>query len=88
MVSVSGVQIGPGVRLLVPDDGSAPVLFHETLDGDWCETVLTRRALRGSFDRGDLITSKPIECSGGHVAGVVVGGAWQGIAVSKEPTDG
>lgn len=88
MVSVSGVEIGPGIRLLVPEDGGRPILFHQTLQGDWCETVLGVRSLKGSFASGDLISPKPIECSGGHMAGVVIGGHWNGLAIQEGKIDG
>lgn len=76
-MDISGVHIGePDLRLLIPEDGGKPRLFHRVDGDEWCETVLSGRRT-GSFDGGDLTFSKPIECSGGHIAGTVTDGQWR-----------
>lgn len=88
-MDISGVEIGHDIRLLTPEDGSAPRLYHRVDGDEWCETVLPKRLLTGTWDAGDVASKKPFECSGGHVQGLVVYGQWvQAPAFPEEPIDG
>jgi hypothetical protein len=75
-VEISGVAIGPDVRLLVPEDRHQARLFHRVAGDVWCETLIPRGNLDGSFAAGTLRTKRAVRCSGGHVIGSVVDGQW------------
>jgi len=81
-MDISGVQIGPDVRLLVPEDASQPRLYHRVADDKWCETKIPKGHLRGSFESGDLGSSKRLVCSGKHIAGDIADGQWRGGPVN------
>ncbi len=84
-MNISGVAVGPNVRLLLPEGGGPAHLYHQVDDATWCETIVTRGVFRGGFKNGDLGTKAPIECAGDHLVGEVVNGQWIEIA---RPTDG
>lgn len=77
-MDISGVEIGPGVRLLVPEDGGQPMLFHRLEGDEWCATKVAKSNLLGSLGTGLLHTKMPLRCE--HVVGRITDGQWAEIA--------